>query len=103
MSNDSDSSDDDRFFHFRNMRKQSEKAKQERRNKGGGLKVGKAFNLNRFWTDYNKLLKKDYIGENPIYSTAIFRRHFLMSCSLSDKILVDLVASDLYFSRKKDA
>jgi hypothetical protein len=103
MINDSDSSDDDHFFHFCNMWKQSEKAKQERRKKGGGLKVGMAFNLNRFWTDYNKLLNKDYFGENPIYSTTIFRRRFLMSWSLSDKILVDLFASYLYFSRKKDA
>jgi hypothetical protein len=74
-SNNSDSSDDDRFFYFRNMRKQSEKAKQER-NKGGGSKVGKASNLNRFRTDYDKLLKKDYFGENPIYSSAMFRRRF---------------------------
>ena len=51
MINDSDSSDDDHFFHFRKMRKQSENAKQER-NKGGGSKVGKASNLNRFRTDY---------------------------------------------------
>ena len=102
MSNDSDSSDDDRFFHFRDMRKQRENAKQER-NKGGGSKVGKASNLNRFRTDYDKLLKKDYFGENPIYSSAMFRRRFRMRRSLFEKILDDLVSSDSYFSQKKDA
>ena len=91
MINDSDSSDDDHFFHFRKMRKQSENAKQER-NKGGG-----------FRTDYDKLLKKDYFGENPIYSSAMFRRRFRMRRSMFEKILDDLVASDSYFSQKKNA
>jgi hypothetical protein len=78
-------------------------AKQER-NKGGGSKVvGKASNLNRFRTDYDKLLKKDYFSENPFYSSAMFRRRFRMRhLFLFEKILDDLVASDSYFSQKKD-
>ena len=65
--------------------------------------VGKASNLNRFRTDYDKLLKKDYFGENPIYLSAMFRRRFRMRRSLFEKILDDLVSSDSYFSQKKDA
>ena len=64
---------------------------EQERNKGGNSKVGKASNLNRFRTDYDKLLKKDYFGENPIYSSAMFRRRFRMRRLLFEKILDDLV------------
>ena len=82
-------------------------AKQEgqaRKKRGRRIKDGKVLsNLNWFQTDYDKLLKKDCFGENPIHLSAMFRRCFWMRWSLFEKILDDLVASDSYFSQKKDA
>jgi hypothetical protein len=57
----------------------------------------------RFRAEYDKLLKDDYFGENPIYSPAHFRRRFRMSRSLFEKILEDLVEANLSFEQKKDA
>ena len=37
---------------------------------GGGSKVGKATNMNRFCAKYKKLLKNDYFEDNPIHSPA---------------------------------
>ena len=84
MSNDTDSSDDDRLYHFRKMHRQQRRENDEKKiqNRGGGSKVGKATNVNRFRTEYDKLLKDDFFGENPIYSPAHFRRRFQMHCSL---------------------
>ncbi len=64
---------------------------------GGGSKVGRATNVNRFRAEYNKLLKDDYFGENPINSPAHFRRRFrTMRRSLFEKIFEDLVEANPY-------
>ena len=100
-----DSSDDDCLYHFRKMHRQqrSENDAQKRQSRGGGSKVGKATNVNRFRAEYDKLLKDDYFGENPIYSPAHFRRRFQMRRSLLEKILEDLVETDPFFQQRKDA
>ena len=105
MSNDTDSSDDDRLYHFRKMHRQqtSENDAKKIENRRGGSKVGKATNVNRFRAEYDKLSKDDYFGENPIYSPAHFRRRFWMHHSLFEKILEDLVEANPYFEQKKDA
>ena len=75
-------------MHRQQRRENDEKKIQ---NRGGGSKVGKATNVNRFHAEYNKLLKDNYFGENPIYSPAHFRMHFWMCRSLFEKILEDLL------------
>ena len=57
--------------------------------------------MNRFRTEYDKLLKDDFFGENPISSPAHFRRRFQMRRSLLEKILEDLVEANPYFEQKK--
>ena len=97
-----DSSDDDCLYHFRKMHRQQRRENDEKKiqNRGGGSKVGKATNMNRFRAEYDKLLKDDYFGENPIYSPAHFRRRFRMHRSLFEKILEDLVEANPYYRRK---
>ena len=84
---------------YRQQRNENDAKKIQ--NRGGGSKVGKATNVNRFCAEYDKLLKDDYFGENPIYSPAHFRRRFRMHRSLFEKILEDLVEANPYFEQKK--
>ena len=104
MSNDSDSLDDDRLYHFRkiHLQQRSENDAKKIQNRGEGSKVGKATNVNRFCAEYDKLSKDDYSGENPIYSPAHFRRRFRMHRSLFENFLDDLVETNSYFEQKKD-
>ena len=99
-----DSSDDDCLYHFRKMHHQQRSendAKKIQNRGGGGSKVGKATNVNRFRTEYD--MGDDYFSENPIYSPAHFRRRFRMRRSLFEKILEDLDEANPYFKQKKDA
>ena len=68
MSNDSDSSDDDRLSYFRKMHRPQRSAHdaKKRQSIGGGSRVRKATNVNLFRAEYDKLLKDNYFGENPI-------------------------------------
>ena len=68
MSNDSDSSDDDRLYYFRKMHLPQRSANDAKKiqSSGGGSKVGKATNVNCFRAEYDQRLKDNYFGENPI-------------------------------------
>jgi hypothetical protein len=57
-------------YHFRKMHRQQkgENDAKKIQNRGGGSQAGKASNVNRFRAEYDKLLKDNYSGKNPIYS-----------------------------------